>query len=296
MRHTVLDTTRCASSVSRRQVVSQVGLAAAAGLILGTTSASAQTVTDGDILNFALNLEYLEAEYYLRAVFGRGLSGADTTGSGSPGEVIVKSGSTMVPFTSPLVQQYAREIAADEEAHVRFIRAALTSFGLTPVARPVIDLRDSFTRAARLAKVIGPNASFDPFADENSFLLGAFVFEDLGVTAYKGAARLIENPVVLGAAASIMGVEAYHAGTIRTVLASRQLSAPAQAISNLRDAADGFVARDQGILEDGAINIVPTDRNGIAFGRSAAQVLNIAYLGKASNFGFFPQRLNGTLR
>jgi hypothetical protein len=56
---------------------------------------SAQGVSDADILNFALNLEYLEAEYYLRAVSGAGIPDADTTGLGTQGPVIVKGGSTL---------------------------------------------------------------------------------------------------------------------------------------------------------------------------------------------------------
>jgi hypothetical protein len=192
-------------------------------------------INDFDILNFALNLEYLEAEYYLRAAFGTGLSSGDIDGTGTLGGV---SGGRRVPFETPAIQQYAEEIALDELAHVRLLRAVL---GNRRVARPALNLDTSFTLAARAAGIIGPNDTFDPYADENSFLLGAFIFEDVGVTAYKGAAPLIQDKGILEAAAGLLAVEAYHAGEIRTVLFMRgqelpQLIDAANAISDLRDA------------------------------------------------------------
>lgn len=244
-------------------------------------------VTDADVLNFALNLEYLEAEYYLRATTGQGLQAADVgTGFGTV------TGGRQVTFATPAIQQYAQEIAADELDHVRFLRSAL---GSAAVARPAINLRESFNAAASAA---GLGDTFDPYANEVNFMIGAFVFEDVGVTAYKGAARLIQNKDFLEAAAGILGVEAYHAGTVRTVLYNIGGTAisTCQAISDLRDTADGAGDKDQGLTASGQANIVPTDANGIAFSRSTSEVLKIVYLGGDSSGGFFPNGLNGTIK
>ena len=83
---------------------------------------------------------------------------------------------------------------------------------------------------------------------------------------------------------------------VRTVLFARGLADQARKISDLRDAADGAGDRDQGIVINGKANIVPADDNALAFSRTADQVLNIVYLGgAAAGFGFFPDRMNGTI-
>jgi hypothetical protein len=249
----------------------------------GTTTA---TITDTDILNFALNLEYLEAEFYLRAVTGSGLSSADA--GANPGEV---TGGTQVTFKTPAIQQYAQEIANDELAHVRFLRKAL---GSAAVDRPAIDLTNSFNAAASAA---GIGASFNPFADENSFIVGAFTFEDVGVTAYHGAATLLSDKTNLAAAAGILATEAYHAGEIRTLLA--ELNTPyityANQISALRASAGGG---NETTLAGNTI--VAADSNSISYDRTTDQVLHIVYLSPAAGVvakgGFFPNGLNGTIK
>ena len=117
------------------------------------------------------------------------------------------------------------------------------------------------------------------------------------MTAYKGAAPLISNKTYLGAAAGILAVEAYHAANIRTVLFNRGLGAATDAISNARDSLDGPSDDDQGVTRDGKANIVPTDSNGLAFGRTPGQVLNVVYLTpkKATSGGFYPHGVNGQL-
>ena len=302
----------------RRDLFRMLGgkaMLAGAATAAASTSALAQTAapTDADILNFALNLEYLEAQFYSFASFGTGLANNLLTGTGTQGAV---TGGRQVPFQDTIIRQYAREIARDEIAHVQFLRSAL---GTSAVAQPAVDIgsdpNGAFSSAARAAGLIGAGESFDPYANDINFLLGAFIFEDVGVTAYKGAAPLLTSKVFLEAAAGLLAVEAYHASLVRTVLFARGVATPslrtaADAISNARDSLDGSTDLDQGISPvapdptlpaaqtSTASNIVPLDANGIAFSRSGGQVLNIVYLNRAAvnRGGFFPNGVNGTIR
>ena len=284
-------------------------------------TATAAPVTDADILNFALQLEYLEAQYYAYALTGSGLAANLQTGTGTQGAVSISGPNPprAVNFAGEtLIGQYAREIAADEIAHVAFLRAAITS----PVAQPAInisgDAAGAFTAVARAAGVVGPTAIFDPYSSPDFFLIGAYIFEDVGVTAYKGAAPLLSSAVFLEAAAGILAAEAYHAGLVRTVLYSRGQSAGslitiAQQVSDLRDTVDGTPTEnalrgigpddDQGITPSGSgatavSNLVPTNTNGLAYSRTPQQVLNIVYGTRmsVSAGAFFPSGLNGLFR
>lgn len=273
---------------------------------------SAQELQGTDVLNFALNLECLEAEFYSWAAFGHGLS--DERLAGGPPSVGGRKAQL-----SDSVQQLAEEIANDEIAHVDFFRAAL---GDLAVPCPAIDIGPAFAAAANAAAGAELDPAFDPYANDVFFLHGAFVFEDVGVTAFRGAVEplipLVE-PSTLSAAAAVLAVEAYHAGAIRTLL--RELSLAGEdsytgaygdsvmsdvmqtpygpivdvvaLISDLRDSVDGDDDLDQGIVDaEGRTNIVPTDDNGLVFSRTVDQVLPIVYLG-AEPGGFLPEGVNG---
>lgn len=309
-------TTLLTRTMDRRRLLGNLGLMGAGAALTACSSVIAQPNEDPDvdvaILNFALNLEYLEAEFYLAAV------GRTPSYEGQVGGTVMTNGP--VDWTGmPDLQDLANEIADDEEAHVVFLRSAL---GSAAVDRPNLDLRGgvggAFGTAARAAgatagitdtATLDVLETFSPYTNGLFFLHGAFIFEDVGVTAYKGAAPLLTNKGTLEAAAGILAVEAYHSGAVRSLLFQERntVAIPADAggagnaqltvasivgaISALRAALGG--GKDQSIVVDGRANIQPTDANGIAYSRTPAEVLSIVFAGGASGGLFFPDGVNG---
>ncbi|GAB4093012.1 ferritin-like domain-containing protein [Flaviaesturariibacter terrae] len=138
-----------------------------------------------DVLNFALKLEYLEAEFYTRGVAASGL---------------IPAGAATGALTT---------IRDHENAHVAFLRTAITQLGGMPIARPNFDF------SAGGGTGTGPLGN-NTFTNYGVFLAVAQTFEDTGVRAYKGQApNLISNNDVLTAALNIHSVEARHASHIR---------------------------------------------------------------------------------
>ena len=137
-----------------------------------------------DVLNYALTLEYLEAEFYVK-----GLASAGLIPAGAPREAITT-------------------ISTHETAHVAFLRGAIVAAGGTPVPKPTFD----FT--AGNGSGTGPFANV--FTNYVTFLAVAQTFEDTGVRAYKGrAGELVKGGELLTAALNIHSVEARHAAHIR---------------------------------------------------------------------------------
>jgi hypothetical protein len=155
------------------------------------SSPTAPTDIIFDTLNFALTLEYLEANFYIKAV-----------ASG-----IIPTGDALTSLTV---------IRDHENEHVNFLKTAISAAGGTPV---------SFTAASFdfTAKGTFPNV----FSDYGTLLAVAQTFEDTGVRAYKGQApNLISNNDYLTAALQIHSVEARHAAHLREMRKMANLLVP----------------------------------------------------------------------
>ena len=312
--------------VSRRNFLAGAGAIGAASVLAGcgdSTPASTTTTTpittaftDADYLNFALNLEYLEASFYLYAATG---SGIPTASQGtSPGTV---TGGAMVTGMTTAQQQIINEIAFDELSHVNFLRAALTAAGATPVAMPNINIGTAFQTLATAAGVSG-GSTFSPYSSFNNFLIGAFVFEDVGVTAYSGAAPALTSAANLNYAAGILAVEAYHAAYARTsitgiagtVVSGAQPNASLITIANqvatLRGTLGGgnetmLTLPPMTIPTTGSIApstiVAASTSAAVGFSRTPSQVLHIVYGSAGNGAGvssgvFFPNGLNGNIK
>lgn len=244
--------------------VGMTGICLAGATMIGTApEASAQSaalaVSDTDILNFALNLEYLEAEFYLMATYGTTLvksgviTSADETGPTIGGHLVSGGFSTYATLATALRN--------DELNHVRYLRSVL---GSRAVKKPAINLN---------AKGIG-------FGSVASWLALARQFEDVGRSAYQGAAPLISSKTYLAAAGAILATEGQHVGALRLACVTKGAVSPAV------DALD---------IPPTAKTLMNVDKNGLSIPRTTAQVLNIVYAGGRCAGGFYPNGMNGTI-
>ena len=267
-----------AAATNRRSFLKKIGVATAAVGALsagGALPAEAQTSTEIEILNFALNLEYLEAEFYTYALngtsitaFGIGIDGVANPGNSPSGGIT--SGGSLVSFpnNSVYTKPIAEQIARDERAHVVLLRNVL---GSAKIAKPNLNL----------------NALGFGFGSMAEFLKLARIFEDIGVSAYAGAASSLKTPVVLNYAARILATEAEHVASIRTQIAVLGIKT-----SPRLDAID-ILPYPSGRIDQ----FLSISTNGLPNTRTPGEVLYLAFgnMNNATQGGFFPTGVNGAI-
>jgi hypothetical protein len=264
-----------AASPNRRKFLKTLGVATAGVTALslnGVLPAKAATATEVEVLQFALNLEYLEADFYTHSVLGKyindvgiGVTGS-ANGTNSPAGSFTHGGS-VVNFTTGQQKEIAAQIGSDERAHVTLLREAL---GSDVIARPLIDLN---------ALGLSTGGIFN-------FVRQARIFEDIGVTAYAGAAGLLSTPAIITYAARILATEAEHVASIRMQILSMQTSTAAL------DGAD-LIPPPSGSTSQVLSTYVG---NGLVATRTPGEVLYLAFGGaNLLRGGFYPSGVNGAI-
>ncbi len=187
----------------RKAAVGGAGLVGG-GILLGTGAGVASAaplagVSEVDVLNFALTLEYLEASFYVQAL-GKGSAAlppgvAATRRRFTHGQI---TGATQLADLGNVrvgAYRYLRQIRDHEVAHVAFLQSALKS-----AAVPAC----TFDFSAGLSEV-------------DVFLATSLVLENTGVMAYDGAIRYLDTGDYLQAGAQIATIEARHASYLGTL-------------------------------------------------------------------------------
>lgn len=259
------------------------------GGFIETPKGFSQTATANppitDVLNFALNLEYLEANLYSIVTTGNPISStlmgsAPGTITGSPGKL------TLASATTALFQA----LVQDEVNHISLLRSTITSLGGTPISMPNIkyDAKGAITTEAQLYAVTRQ-------------------FTATGNGAYAGAAQfLITNPAVLTAASQILGAEGQHLGAVNfEINVSANAGAATQGKVDLQDTLPSATQYFD-VFVTGAANANTSNQApGLAPARTTAQDLGIVYgVSSATTItpptgvtsgGFFPNGVNGKI-
>jgi hypothetical protein len=275
-------------ALNRRHFMAALGMTGAAAVSGCSSTTSTMVSSSGpaqtDVLNFALNLEYLEATYYSYITQGTDVPASLRAGSGA-----VTGAPAKITFPNQQITDLVNEIYYDEVNHVS---ALLGLLGAAAVARPAINLAGS---------------GLGTIATAANALSLARTFEDVGVTAYAGATKLLSDSN-LTFAAQILGVESFHSGALRLISIQNAIpytqadssdvapfdeGSAAQAASGPSASGGFFTTAYASAASSGStISGVPA---GYAFTRSVAQVLSIVYGGGTTNGGFFPSGVNGII-
>lgn len=285
-------------ALNRRRFLSTVaaaGAIAAVGGTLGGQSASAQTTTApsiADVLNFALNFEFLEAEFYSYGSTGKSLAANITAGTITNPPSLGTS-NVLNPPTVTLTgnqQAVAAALLQDEAHHIFLLQAAVTSLGGTPITETTIDF--------------SAGGTMPPVTTNLAYFAASRQFTALGNSAYAGAAQdLVSNTSVLTTAAQILGAEAQHLGVVNYLCATLGILPATDKQIDMQDVPPNGTAAIFTVTPIAVTTANPAPAVGIA--RTPQQVLGVAYgvstpatltpAAGTTKGGFFPKGVLGNI-
>ncbi|TVU14659.1 hypothetical protein EJB05_38142 [Eragrostis curvula] len=263
--------------------------------------------SDVDLLEFPLNLEYLETEFFCWSALGYGLDAIDAnlTGGGPPS--IGGQSASLTPFVRDIATQFCYQ----EVGHLRAIKQTVRGF-----PRPLLDIS-----AANFGKIVEQSLNatldppFNPYENSVNFLIASYIIPYVGLTGYVGANPKLLTPQARKLLAGLLGVESAQDAVIRTLLYERGMSRVASygvgvaeltsQISELRNTLGRRGVKDEGLVVETALgaegmtmgNVIAGDHLSLAYDRTPEEILGIVYgTGNPSQHGgFFPQGADGRI-
>ncbi|KAL0393337.1 UNVERIFIED_CONTAM: Desiccation-related protein PCC13-62 [Sesamum radiatum] len=278
-------------------------------LILRLQGCSTQPIpnSDVDLLEFPLNLEYLEAEFFSYGAFGGGLeASAPNLTMGGPPSV----GGRKACLT-PLIRDIIAQFALQEFGHLRAIQKTVKGF-----PRPLMDISVA-SFATLINNAFGQPLAppFDPYANDINYLIASYIIPYVGLTGYVGANPNLQSPTAKRVIAGLLGVEAGQDAVLRALLYERAfvkvwpypytVAEFTYRISNLRNQLGKDGLKDEGLVvvpQVGAEgrasgNVLSADQDSLSYGRTPEEILRIVYGTGTENVagGFFPSGANGRI-
>ncbi|KAH9295215.1 hypothetical protein KI387_038803, partial [Taxus chinensis] len=242
---------------------------------------------DIDSLEFPLNLEYLEAEFFLYGALGYGLDrAAPELVSGGPPPVGAKEAKL-----DPVIRDIIVEFGYQEVGHIRAIKETVPGF-----PRPQLDLSARvFAQTMNAAFNTKLNPPFDPYANSVNYLLASYLIPYVGLTGYVGTNARLHSKTAKRLVAGLLGVESGQDAVIRALLFERKLEKVkpyaytvaefTNFISSLRNKFGHTAVVDEGLVVEKWLgaermvkgNILAGDKYSLAYARTPAQILRIVY-------------------
>lgn len=287
--------------------ISAASTTAFIALLLCCCSAGGLPKSDVNLLEFPLNLEYLEADFFSWGALGRGIDAFEPNlTKGGPPPVGAREANL-----SPLVRDVITQFAFQEFGHLRAIQKTVPGF-----PRPLLNLSAaSFATVMNNAvgKALVP--PFDPYASDINYLLASYVIPYVGLTGYVGANAKLQSPISKRLVAGLLGVESGQDAVIRTLLYKRAMlkvrpyeytvAEFTDKISDLRNKLGKAGLKDEGLIVEPALgaegriagNVLAGDENSLAYDRTPEEILRIIYASgdETQPGGFYPKGAGGKI-
>ncbi|PHU18311.1 Desiccation-related protein PCC13-62 [Capsicum chinense] len=263
--------------------------------------------SDVDLIEFPLNLEFMEAEFFLWGSLGYGLDKfAPELADGGPVPI-----SARIAKLSPLMRDVIAQFGFQEVGHVRAIKDTVAGF-----PRPLLNLsRELFATVMNDAFGHPLEPPFDPYANDINYLLASYVIPYVGLTGYVGANPKLHSPTAKRLVAGLLGVESGQDAVLRALLYERgrenvkpygiTVTEFTNRISALRNKLGRHGIKDEGLRvqrefgAEGSIrgNILAGDKYSLAYDRTPEEILRIVYgSGQESKpGGFYPNGAEGRI-